>query len=113
VPAQYAFWWEHAAIASVPAGAGLAVALTEPAIVHWGRDGWLAVADVPTSDSGLGFHVAVLDTAALAAGSWIDFTWRRQDTGEWCGRNCRVEVTAAQEPVASFTRLQPGSRAAK
>jgi glucoamylase len=113
VLAQYAFWWEHAAIASVPAGAGLAVALTEPAIVHWGHDGWLAVADVPTSDSGLGFHVAVLDTAALASGSWIDFTWRRPDSGEWAGRNCRVEVTAAQEPVASFTTLQPGSRAAK
>ena len=29
-------------------------------------------------DSGLGFHVAVLATAALPAGSRIDFTWRRR-----------------------------------
>ena len=62
--------------------------------MHWGRDGWLAVEDTPTSDSGLGFHVAALDTAALAPGSWIDFTWRGQDSGEWCGRDCRVEVRA-------------------
>jgi glucoamylase len=108
--AEYAFWWAHAAIGSLPAGARLAVALTEPAIVHWGRDGWLAVEDTPTSDSGLGFHVAVLETAALAPGSWIDFTWRWQDSGEWAGRDWRVEVTAAPQSTASSATL---SRAAK
>jgi len=63
--------------------------------VHWGRDGWLAVEDTPTNDSGLGFHVGVLETAALMPGSWVDFTWRGQDSGEWTDRDCRVEVCAA------------------
>jgi glucoamylase len=93
--AEYAFWLPHAPIGAIPAGARLAVALPEPAIVHWGRDGWLGMADMPTSDSGLGFHVAVLDTAALAQGSWVDFTWRWQDSGAWAGGDIAVPVRAA------------------
>jgi len=93
--AQYAFWWPHAPIGAMSAGAQLAVALPEPSIVHWGRDGWNEIADAPTSDSGLGFHVAVLETAALPAGSRIDFTWRRHDTGEWSGQHASLRVAAA------------------
>ncbi len=92
----YAFWWPHAEIDTMAAGARLAVALTEPAIVHWGHDGWQAPADMPTSDTGLGFHVAALDTAALPAGSRIDLTWRRQSTGEWAGRDVAVKIVAAE-----------------
>jgi glucoamylase len=94
--AEYAFWWPHAPIGGFPAGARLAIALPEPAIVHWGRDGWLAIEDTPMSDTGLGFHVAVLDTAALPPGSWVDFTWRWQDSGAWAGRNETVRVVAGK-----------------
>jgi glucoamylase len=90
--AQQAFWWPHAPIGGFAAGALLAVALPRPAIVHWGRDGWLAIADTPTADTGLGFHVAVLDTAALPPGSWVDFTWRQEDSGAWAGRNETVRI---------------------
>jgi glucoamylase len=96
--ARHAFWWPHAPIAVIPAGALLAVALTLPAIVHWGRDGWRDVADVPTSDSGLGFHVAVLDGSGLAPGTRIDFTWQWWKSREWCGRDYEVVVEPA-EPV--------------
>jgi glucoamylase len=81
--------------------------------VHWGRDGWLAVEDTPTSDSGLGFHVAELPTATLSPGGWIDVTRRWQDTGEWAGQNERVEVVAAPQPLTSFATPQSASRAAK
>jgi glucoamylase len=97
----------------MPAGARLAIALIEPAIVHWGRDGWMGIEDTPTIDSGLGFHVAVLPTAGLAPGSWINFTWRDLKTGQWSGCDERVGVMAAEQPAASFTTLQPGARAAK
>jgi glucoamylase len=93
--AEYAFWWPHAPIGAIAAGARLAIALPLPAIVHWGRDGWLATEDIPTVNTGLGFHAAVLDTAALTPGSWINFTWRWQDSGEWADRDCRIEVRAA------------------
>jgi len=95
VAAQQAFWWPHAPIGAFAAGARLSVALPQPGIVHWGRDGWLAIRDTPTGDTGLGFHVAVLDTTALPPGSWVDFTWRRQDSGAWEGRDVAVHVLAA------------------
>ena len=92
---KYAFWWQHAAIGSVDAGASLVVALDMPATVHWGRDGWQSSVDVATSDSGLGFHVAELATQALPPGTRIDFTWIRSDTGKWHDRNEAVTVAAA------------------
>jgi len=90
--AEYAFWFPHAAIASMPAGARFAIALPEPSIVHWGRDGWTDVQDTPTSDSGLGFHVAALSTTASLPYSRIDFTWRAQDSGDWHGHDYRVDI---------------------
>jgi glucoamylase len=92
--ARHAFWWPHAPIGSMPAGAQLAVALPGPAIVHWGHDGWRMVEDTPTADSGLGFHVAVLETAAFSSGSRIDFTWRWRESGEWTGSDAGVHIAA-------------------
>jgi glucoamylase len=105
-----AFWWPHAPIGGIAAGVLLAIALPEPAIVHWGRDGWLAIEDMPTSDTGMGFHVAVLNTAALTQGSWVDFTWRRQDTGAWAGRDITVRVLPAEPggPLRPISLGQPG-----
>src|SRR5438067_513057 len=48
---ECAFWWPHAAIGSMPAGGRLVVALPEPAIVHWGINGWSSVTDTPAVDS--------------------------------------------------------------
>jgi glucoamylase len=92
IVARHAFWWPHAPIAAMPSGARLAVALPEPAVVHWGHDGWQGVADALTADSRLGFHVAVLDTAVLPPGSRVDFTWRNDR--DWAGRNVTVAIVA-------------------
>jgi glucoamylase len=93
---QQAFWWPHAPIGGFAAGARLTIALPEAAIVHWGRDGWPNIADTPTIDTRLGYHAAVLDTAALPPGSRVDLTWRRSDSGEWAGRDVAVRVLAAE-----------------
>jgi glucoamylase len=95
---RHAFWWPHAPIAALPMGAFLAVALPLPALVHWGRDGWRETADVPTRDSGLGCHIAVLEVSRLEAGARIDFTWQWQQSGDWCNRDYRVAIEPA-EPV--------------
>ncbi len=70
--------------------------------MHWGHDGWRSVQDVATVGTGLGFYAATLDTSALPAGTQVDFTWRRQDTGEWTGRDDTVAVvpSAPQENAA-------------
>jgi len=90
--AAHAFWWPHAPIGAMRAGARLAVALPFPSVVRWGRDGWQQIDNAASTDSNLGFHVAVLDTAALPPGSQIDFTWRRQDNGGWAGRDIAVMI---------------------
>jgi hypothetical protein len=72
----------------------LAVALDAPALVHWGYDGWRSTQDAQTTDTGLGFHVATLQTGAFPLGTRVDFTWRREDTGEWHGNDEAVEIIA-------------------
>jgi hypothetical protein len=54
------------------------------------------IEDTPTADTGLGFHAAVLDTVALPPGGRVDFTWRREDSGEWAGTDFAVRVRAAE-----------------
>jgi glucoamylase len=96
--AEYAFWWPHAPIASLTAGTKLAIALSEPATVRWGRDDWQAVADVETTDSELGFHVAVLATADLPPDTGIEFTWRPSRNNSWVGRNFSLTIFPAKSP---------------
>ncbi len=96
--ARYAFWFPHATIAAMPAGARLVVALDAPATVHWGINGWRALSDTPTIDTGLSFHAAALDTGALAPGTRIDFTWRRTEGGDW--HHCD-EAIAVLAPLGS------------
>ena len=77
--------------ASMQAGRRLRVDLPGRATIRWTGDDWATMHDVPTSDTGLGFHAADLDTAAFQAGSVVEFTWQNAD-GSWAGSNWRVEV---------------------
>jgi glucoamylase len=94
--AAHAFWWPHAPIGAMREGAKLAVALPVAAALRWGYDGWQQSAETASVDTGLGVHVAVLDTTALPPGSRVEFTWRGQDNGEWIGRDFAVRIRAAE-----------------
>jgi glucoamylase len=90
LPAQRAFWWPHAPIATVAIGVRLVIALTEPSVIRWGHSGWIDVRDVPTLDTELGFHAAELDSSKLPPSTPINFTWRSAD--RWHGRDYEVRV---------------------
>ncbi len=93
-------WLEQAPIPRGSAGVDTLVCLHAPAMVHWGVDGWQDAADVRTEPvAALGVHVARLPTAGLRAGQSVDFTWRRQDSGEWIGVDHRLALTVAQPPA--------------
>ena len=92
--ARYDFWWPDAAISSWRPAARLAIALSRPAVVRWGRDGWQGIREDPTADTGLGFHVAALEMETAPPGARIDFTWRWQHTGEWHGSDYAVTAAA-------------------
>ncbi|HTW38498.1 MAG TPA: glycoside hydrolase family 15 protein [Steroidobacteraceae bacterium] len=87
-----AVWSEAAPITSIPHGARLLLALNDPAQVISSIDGWRTLHEQATRDSGIGVHVAELDTGTLAPGTRIELTFQRT-AGQWAGRNFALEVT--------------------
>jgi len=79
----------------VRAGSRLRVCVYEPAVVHYGFDGWQRSADIATHDSGLGMHVADIPTASLRDGQCVDLTFLWTVTNRWEGRDYRVDVRSA------------------
>lgn len=92
---RHAFWLPQAPVRAITSGETLFIATSEPSAVHWGIDGWQRTQDVPTLDTGLGLHLARLDTQGLRPGQQIDFTLRRLDSAAWEGRDYSVKVEPA------------------
>ena len=79
-----------------PFGAALAaVDAHQRDAIGWARHD---IADVPTCDTGLGFHVAALDLSRLSPGARVDFTWRWQESGNWIGGDYSVMMEPAGDP---------------
>jgi glucoamylase len=60
--------------------------------VHFGTDGWQQLADIATSESGLGFHVAEMQTAPLREGQRVDMTFFWTGSNRWEGRDYGIEI---------------------
>jgi len=85
-------WTPRSPITELRPGRRLSVCLDEPALVHYGVDGWQRTADVATQDSGLGLHVADVPTATLSAGQALNFTFLRTATKRWEASDYRIDV---------------------
>jgi glucoamylase len=94
---SYVLWQPRQRVRQLLAGQELRLLMPEPAVVHWGTNGWRDLADVPTDDWGLG-HVARLPTMGLVAGDHIDFTFYWTARAQWEGENFQVEVIAEALP---------------
>jgi len=70
----------------------LRVEVLAPAVVHWGRDGWNSTREVRTRDTGLGIHIAELDTVGLKSKESIELTFYWSDASRWEGKNFHVAV---------------------
>ena len=93
---KHAIWLPQDPIQSMSAGQTLLIALLEPSTVRWGIDGWQSMQETTTQDTGLGIHVAELETKTLRFGQKISFTSRRVDTGEWLGRDSTIGVESGE-----------------
>lgn len=71
----------------IPDGKYLRVELRASAVVHWSVDGWKTSIDTPTSDTGLGVHVADLKAPDTQQ---ISFTFYWQDAGRWENKDFKV-----------------------
>lgn len=88
----HVLWMPRFPVAELDAGKRLYVCLLAPARVHFGIDGWQHIADVATSDSGLGLHVAEIPTTARRPGQRIQFTLFWTESSTWEGRDYEVDV---------------------
>jgi glucoamylase len=92
VRSRFAVWCVNNKPRWLEQGKDLRIALAEPALIHWSREGWRTSADMPTRDTGLGLHVADLETAHLAIGTEIVFTIRWSRDERWDGTDYRVPI---------------------
>jgi len=78
----------------VPAGNRFTIAIRAPACVHWGVNGWQAVRDNDTRDTGLDVYTVELPLAGLNVGETVQFTFYWLDRKRWEGRDYEVKITA-------------------
>jgi len=76
-------------------GRTLRVETLAPATVHWSADGWSAVHDSGSTDSGLGVHYTDLPTGSLAPGTEVAFTFYWPEAGRWEGADFTVKAAVA------------------
>ena len=87
-------WREDCPAAGVLSGQNLRLDLAAESIVRYTRDDWKTQADVATSPTVLGLHIAELPTAGMAVGDKLVFTWRRKADEVWRGQNFEARVLA-------------------
>ena len=94
--ARIAFWLQQAPISRMSQGMRLYIGLHQPSLVRWGSNTWQHIRNLPTWDSGIGLHIAEIDTSAMQPGETIDFTYRRAVDGNWVGQNYKIRIEAAR-----------------
>lgn len=88
-----AVWSQAAPVSRMPPGVPLLVCLLDAGRIRWSADGWRTTIEERTHDSGLGLHVAGLETSKLPQGARLELTFQRAADGQWAGRNFAVEVS--------------------
>jgi glucoamylase len=97
VELDFALWQPRQRVKQLVAGQELRILLSEPAQVHWGKNGWRQVEDMFTEDWGLG-HVARFPTTGFTAGEQINFTFYWLNRKVWQNENFHVEVIIKGSP---------------
>ena len=93
--ASIAFWLQQAPVSRINQGMSLYIGLHQPSLVRWGINNWQHIRNLPTWDSGIGLHIAEIDTTAMQDGESIEFTYRRNSDGAWVEQNYKVAITNA------------------
>jgi glucoamylase len=91
---SFVLWRFNHKCRTMPSGKKLRIEIRATAEVRWSVDDWKTSRDIRTRDTGLGIHVADLDTETLVAGSSVSFTFHWIYSDSWEGTNFVVKVTA-------------------
>ena len=87
-------WRYNHKLRSLPPSKILRVELMASAVIHWTSNDWRTTQDVNTQDTGLGIHLADLETGSLVEGTQITFTFYWSDAKRWEGANFDVRIAA-------------------
>lgn len=90
---SHACWRFNHRLRSMASGRTLRIETLAACRVHWSADGWLAVHDASSRDSGLGTHLVDLPTADLPVGAAVLFTFYWPQVQRWEQVDYRVEVS--------------------
>ncbi len=85
-------WRFNHKIRWMPQGKTLRIETRSPATVRYSIDDWKTHHDIKTKDTGVGIHLADLETKKISAGSSIRFTFYWPDADHWENENFDVEV---------------------
>ena len=98
---RHHIWRFNQKCRGLPAGQWLRIELRRAALVHWSDDGWVTTHDTPTRDSGMGLHVADLETTTLRPGREIILTFHWLQIDRWEGTDYTVTVIPAPPSTAA------------
>ncbi|MEM8575072.1 MAG: glycoside hydrolase family 15 protein [Pseudomonadota bacterium] len=96
---DYEIWGPRYKPTRIASGRALYIAVTAPALVHYGTNGWRNIHDIETDDTLLGVHVAKLPTDRLNPGDTIEFTLYWPESGTWEGQDYRIAIESEPAPV--------------
>jgi glucoamylase len=85
-------WRFNHKLRTLPAGLNLRIETSVAALVYWSVDSWSTVNSLASRDPGFGLHLVDLDTAGLAPGRRVIFTFYWPDAGNWEGTDFMVGI---------------------
>ena len=88
----YAIWRFNHKRRTIPAGQILRLELLESSTIRWSSDNWHTIQKLPTRDTGLGIHVADLDTSKLISGTEVEFAFYWPDKDQEQEENFAVWI---------------------
>ncbi len=90
---DYEIWGPNMRPPCARAGKTLIIALTAPAQVRCGVNGWSDIRDIETTDTGLGVYTADLGMIGVKVDDTVQFTFFWTATKTWEGKDYQIRVT--------------------
>jgi glucoamylase len=89
---DFTMWRFNHKIKSLSAGKVFRIEVLDPAIIHWGVNGWKHIQDTPTRDTGLGIHIADLKFDDVKDIENIQWTFLWTKVNRWEGEDFSVNL---------------------
>lgn len=98
IDSPFAVWRFNHKCRNLAAGKRLRVETLVPALVHWSVDNWQTSRDCASRDTGLGVHLAALETSDCPSGTSVLFTFYWPEVSRWEASDFTVRITAPSPP---------------